>query len=35
MIVCVMSNAHYPNLLHSLNKEDFIVWKFVLTAAFL
>ena len=35
MIVCVMSNAHYPNLLHSLNKEDFIVWKFVLAAAFL
>ncbi len=35
MIVCVMSNAHYPNLLHSLSKEDFIVWKFVLTAAFL
>jgi hypothetical protein len=35
MIVCVMSNAHYPNLLHSLSKEDFIVWKLVLAAAFL
>jgi hypothetical protein len=35
MIVCVMSNAHYPNLLHSLSKEDFFVWKLVLTAAFL
>jgi hypothetical protein len=35
MIVCVMSNAHYPNLLHSLSKEDFIVWKRVLAAAFL
>jgi hypothetical protein len=35
MIVCVMSNAHYPNLLRSLSKEDFIVWKLVLAAAFL
>ncbi len=35
MFVCVMSNAHYPNLLHSLSKEYFIVWKLVLAAAFL
>jgi hypothetical protein len=35
MIVCVMSNAHYPNLLRSLSKEDFIVCKLVLAAAFL
>ena len=35
MYVCVMSNAHYPNLLRSLSTEDFLVWKLVLATVFL